>query len=424
MKKICAIVLAMCLCAGLLAACANAEEPVELRIMWWGSQTRHDRTIAVLEMYMEQNPNVTFSYEFMGSQDYWTKLGTLVASGDVPDVFQIGNNFLTFESAIEPLDSYIESGLIDVSGTNDSYLSTTRIKGVQMGMSLGVNSLAMAYDPAMFEQAGVAEPTENWTWADFEEAALTIHEKLGVFGSSMLNDFFIGMVIGIPQYGTGETIYNEDGTGLGYTDDSHVANFFAMKKRLTDAGAYPTVGEVATILDMENDFLTTGTAAMGWLHSNTAVAMMTAANRPLKLAPPPKQTADGPSGLCIRSSQAFSIYNGSKNKEEAAKFINWFLNDIEANKILGGERGVPIMAQVRESLTENLDEVTAMTYDFIDLVGEIASNPPPLEPAAQTELEDIRKTIDEEVMFGLITPEEAAARFREEANEAFARHAE
>ncbi len=422
MKRTLALVLTLCLCLGLLGA-ASAQEKTELRIMWWGSQTRHDRTIAALELYQQQNPGITFSYEFMGSQDYWTKLSTLVASGDVPDVFQIGNNFLTYESAIEPLDSYIQSGLIDISNTNDSYLSTTRIKGVQMGISLGVNSLALAYDPEMFAKAGVAEPTPNWTWAEFEQAALTIHEKLGVFGSSMFNDFFIGMVIGIPQYGTGETVYNADATGLGYTNDKYISDYMAMKKRLLDAGAYPTAGELAAITDVENDFLTKGTAAMTWLHSNTAVALMTAANRPLKLAAPPKQTADGPSGLCIRSSQAFSIYNQSKHKEEAAKFISWFMNSEEANAILKGERGVPITANVREALAANLDASTKATYDFISLVGALASNPPPLEPAAQTELEDIRKQIDEEVMFGLITPEEGAAKFRTEAEDAFARTA-
>lgn len=422
MKRTLALLLTLCLCIGLVGVAA-AEEKTDLRIMWWGSQTRHDRTIAVLEMYMEQNPNINFSYEFMGSQDYWTKLSTLVASSDVPDVFQIGNNFLTYESAIEPLDGYIESGLIDVSNTNDSYLSTTRIHGVQMGISLGVNSLAMAYDPEMFAKAGVAEPTPDWTWADFENAAITIHEKLGVFGSSILNDFFIGMVIGIPQYGTGETVYNAEGTGLGYTDDKYLSDYMAMKKRLQDAGAYPTTGELSAITDMENDFLTKGTAAIAWLHSNTAVAMMAAANRPLKLAVPPKQTVDGPSGLCIRSSQAFSIYNQSEHKEEAAKFISWFVNSEEANAILKGERGVPIMANVRDALAADVDEATKATYDFINLVGALASNPPPLEPAAQTELEDIRKQIDEEVMFGMITPEEGASKFRAEAEDAFARYA-
>ena len=29
----------------------EAAEPITLRMAWWGSQTRHDRTIAVIELY-------------------------------------------------------------------------------------------------------------------------------------------------------------------------------------------------------------------------------------------------------------------------------------------------------------------------------------------------------------------------------------
>lgn len=29
----------------------TAPEKIDMRIIWWGSQTRHDRTMAVLELY-------------------------------------------------------------------------------------------------------------------------------------------------------------------------------------------------------------------------------------------------------------------------------------------------------------------------------------------------------------------------------------
>ena len=44
----------------------------------------------------------------------------------------------------------------------------------------------------MFEEAGVAEPTDDWTWDDYANAANTIHDKLGIYGcSSMLSSEFI-----------------------------------------------------------------------------------------------------------------------------------------------------------------------------------------------------------------------------------------
>lgn len=399
----------------------TAPEKIDMRIMWWGSQTRHDRTMAVLELYTKKNPHITFKPEFMGSTDYWQKLNTLVAANDVPDVFQIGNNFLTYYSAIEPLDAYTKNGLIDVSDTNENFLSTTRINGELLGISLGTNSLALVYDPAIFDQAGVSYPTTDWTWDEFINACNTIKEKTGLYGSSTFNDFFIGCVISIPQYGTNETIYNSDVTDLGYKDDQFFANYLQMKYDLTKAGSYPTPGELAEIKDIEGDFIVTGKAAMTWVHSNQLVALMNAANRPLNITVPPKRTKDGPSGLCIRSSQAMSIYNKSKYKEEGAKFISFFVNDVEANLILAGERGVPIMSKVRSAISEKADETNRKMYEFVDLAGQLASNPPPVEPAAQIEIEDILKRIDEQVIFDQITPLEGAQMMRKLVVEALQR---
>lgn len=399
----------------------NKPEKIEMRIMWWGSQTRHDRTMAVLDLYTQKNPHITFNPEFMGSNDYWQKLNTLVAANDVPDVFQIGNNFLTYYSAIEPLDEYIKNGLIDVSDTNENFLSTTRINGELLGISLGTNSLALLYDPAIFDQAGLSYPTTDWTWDEFEQACYTIKDKTGLYGSSMLNDFFIGCIISIPQYGTNETFYNEDVTGLGYKDDQFFANYLQMKYNLTKAGAYPTPGELAEIKDIEGDLIVTGKAAVTWVHSNQLVAVMNAANRPLAITVPPKRTKDGPSGLCIRSSQAMSIYNKSKYKDEAANFISFFVNDIDANNILDGERGVPIMGKVRSALAEKADDATRQMYEFVDLAGKLASNPPPVEPAAQIEIQDVITRVNEQVIFDQITPLETAQIMRKAVEQALQR---
>ena len=82
-------------------------EPVTLRMAWWGSQTRHDRTIAVIELYESLNPYVTIEYEPMDFDGYFNKLATLVASNDVWDIFQLGSNFPTYQSKIYTLNDFI-----------------------------------------------------------------------------------------------------------------------------------------------------------------------------------------------------------------------------------------------------------------------------------------------------------------------------
>ena len=79
---------------------AAAGEQVTLRMAWWGSQTRHDATNKVIEMYEEQNPNVHIEAEFYDFDSYFTKLDTLVAADDVWDIFQMGGNFPKYITAL------------------------------------------------------------------------------------------------------------------------------------------------------------------------------------------------------------------------------------------------------------------------------------------------------------------------------------
>src|SRR5690606_29222800 len=121
------------------------------------------------------------------------KLNTLVASDDVWDIFQLGGNYPTYIEVIEPLNEMVENGTIDTDNTNESYLETTTDEeGNVVGVSLGVNSYGLAYNPDMFAEAGVEEPTENWTWEEFEEKNLQLNEALGIFGTSILDDFLAG----------------------------------------------------------------------------------------------------------------------------------------------------------------------------------------------------------------------------------------
>lgn len=67
-------------------AASTGDEEVDLRMAWWGSQDRHDRTIKAIELYESLHPNVKIEYEYYSFDDYFTKLKTLVASDQVWDM--------------------------------------------------------------------------------------------------------------------------------------------------------------------------------------------------------------------------------------------------------------------------------------------------------------------------------------------------
>jgi multiple sugar transport system substrate-binding protein len=406
---------------GLIAASPAMAQTTTLRIFWWGSQTRHDRTLKVLDMYTAANPAVKFAPEYTGGAQYFEKLNTLVAANDLPDVFQMGNNTLTYKDHLAPLDDFIRNGTIDARNTSDSFLSTARVDGKTLGLNLGSNALALVYDPALLRQAGVAEPTDTWTWADFEKAAFTVKQRLGIFGVTGMDDWALGGWYYIGQNGTNQDVFNAAGTALGYTDDRYLANWFELKKRFVTAGVHPNQAEIAQVKDIQGEYIVFSKAAMIFAWSNQVAALYTAANRPLKMAVIPRLGATGPSGMFVRASQHFTLAKTSRYQAQGARFLSYFLNDIEANKVLAGERGIPIVSTVRTAIKPLVPPTVAETFDFMDKVGRLSSKPQTIEPPAELEVEDILRKLGEQVLFDRMTPAAAAAKFREDATKVLAR---
>lgn len=383
-----------------------------LRMAWWGSQKRHDRTVKVIEMYEAKNLDVDIEFEFYDFTGYITKLNTLVASGAVWDIFQLGGNFPTYLEKIVPINEFIEQGVVDTSMISDAFLETTRHGDIQLSLSSGVNTYGIAYDPAMFAEAGVPEPTENWTWDDYKSAALKIHEKLGVFGSSKMDDFIAGCSMGISQESYNLNFFAASNDRLGFSDYKMLIDYIALRKELVDAGAYPDPGALLEIKDIENDFLVTGEAAMTWVASNQMPTIAEASGREIKMISPPRKTSNGPAGVAIQSSQMLNISSDSKYPEEAAKFINFFINDIEANRVLDGERGVSIASNVRENLEGSASASKKEMYNYVSLVGKFKVGEINLiSPQQKAEIEDHYELILQQVIYNEKTPKEAAKEF-------------
>ncbi len=402
------------------AETSSDGEKIVLRMAWWGSQARHDKTIEVIEMYEKQHSNIDIEYEFYDSDGYFTKLNTLVASDKVWDMFQLGGNFPVYLSKIVPLDDYIASGVIDTSNTTDTFLKTTQYEGKQIGISNGVNTYGVAYDPAMFKEAGVAEPDQNWTWDDYAKACNTIHEKLKIYGSSKFDDFVAGCSCGISQSDINLNFYALTNDGLGFDDYSLLTDYIQMRADLTESGAYPDPGAISEIKDIEGDYLVTGEAAMTWVASNQFIALSQAAGRELKLATIPRKTSDGPAGAAIQSSQMFCVSKDCEYPEEAAEFLNFFWTDEEANKILAGERGMSIFSNVTEVQVPDLSSEEVAANDFVNLVGSFeVGEINPVSPEPYQAIEDYYDLIIQKVIYGEFTAEDGAKGFYEFAKSQF-----
>ncbi|HLZ28714.1 MAG TPA: extracellular solute-binding protein [Chloroflexota bacterium] len=405
------------------APAAATGDKVELRFAWWGSQDRHNRTIKVIELFQQQHPNISITYEFAGFTDYFTKMATYATGGNLPDLMQQDYATITQWNAnglLLPMDDYVNDNTINLKDVPKGSIDGGRINGKLIALNLGNNSQAMMLDVDAFQKAGIPLPPTTWTWDDFEKIATDIHTKLGINGGGAnLDDIQMWKSLYLAY---GEWGFSADGKGLGYTDDQKFVDYLKMLMRLQDSGAITNQqDEIASFRagNVEALPIVSGKAAMQFLWSNQLVAAWTAAgdNRHFKLTMLPRPKDGKQAENYPKPSQFISITKGSKHPKEAAMFIDFMTNNIDANKILLGERGVPISPVVADAIKPLLTPAQVETQDYLGIVSKEASPLPPPDPAAQTNLGNniyLPQLIDP-VLLKQTPPEAAVAQYRKDA---------
>jgi multiple sugar transport system substrate-binding protein len=409
--------------AAAAAPAAKPGEAVELRFAWWGSQDRHDRTIKAIQLYQQKHPGTTISYEFAGFQDYFTKMTTQATGQNLPDLMQ--QDYATLSQwvsngLLRAMDDYVGDNTINLTTVQKNAVDGGRIDGKLYALNLGSNSQTMVLDTAAFEQAGVQPPDLKWTWNDFEKTVMDLHQKLNIYGAGpTLSDqqLWKSLYLGYGKWG-----FSQDGKSLGYDDDKPLIEYFKMLLRLQEASAIPSVQDEITqwrTASVEARPIVSKKAAIDYMWSNQIVAVWTAAgaDRKLRLHSLPRPQG-GSSENYYKPSQFISITSQSKHPKEAAMFVDFITNDVDANKILLGERGVPIAPAVLEAIKPLSTPAQVEVIDYMTrLQADIAPLPPP-DPAAQPKLIDniYMPQLVDPVLLGKAKPEDAVAQFRKDAN--------
>ena len=399
---------------------SESSEPVTLRYMWWGSQTRHDQNIEMLNMYMEQNPNVTVEYEYGGFDTYWDKASAMAAANNLPDVWQNSVAYILSyadKGQLVDMNPYIESGVIDCSDWEEVFVNLGVIDGKNYGLTLGNSAYCMIYDPDAFAEAGLEEPTFDWTWDDYLNAIKVITEKTDLYGDCQFpSSIMEGYQQFLRQNGL-PGVVNEARDGLTYTDTDLWVELFTMQKEQIDAGYVIPFDQAVTMQAIEQSGVATGQSAiMGVVNSNQAVAAANARGKDLKVTCFPHDPDEVQPGTFIGPTMFLSMSESSQNKDATAALINFLLNDPEANKICLMEKGVPASAAVREAVEPLLNETGKAVSQYVGEMGKIAPEYDNIYAVAYSEVNDLYNKLVQDMMFGIISIEEAGQQFVTEAD--------
>jgi multiple sugar transport system substrate-binding protein len=402
------------LAAALTSRSALAQQTTRLRMFWWGSKERADRTFKANELYIAKNPDIKIDGETIGWADYWPRMATQAAGRNLPDVIQMDYRYI-FEyarrSALLPLNDLMPK-VLDIADFGESSINSGAVDGKLYGINLGNNSTAMIVAAETYKQAGVNPPGPETTWEAFADLTAQFTKAAGkdrFYGTQDAGGVEPSFEVFVRQ--RGKALYNADGK-LGFAADD-AAEWFAYWERMRKAKACPPADlQALDKMNIETNLLTLGNSAISFAHSNQLVGYQAVNQKKLTLTTLP--AGDKP-GAYLKPSMFFSISAGTKNAEKAARFINFFVKDPEAVKAIGVERGVPASKASREVVADTLDELGKTMLDFVSFITDKVGPLPPPPPKGAGEIQFVLRRINEEVGFGKITAQQGGANLVAEA---------
>jgi multiple sugar transport system substrate-binding protein len=388
------------------AAPAASDKKVELRMMWWGSQARHDATLKVVDLFEKKYPNIKINGEYMGSDGYFDKLNTQVAGGNAPDIIQLGNNYPDYVSRNALLDIAPYMGKeINIENFDKASIESGAMDGKQYGVILGSNAFGIAYNTELIKKAGLQPPTGQWTWDEFGKYAQDLTKALGKGFYGAVDEARFPLYLNYFTRQSDKTLYKDGKVGLGKPE---LENWFKLWDDYRKAGSTPPAEVTAAYTESpENSSFVEGKTAMHLIWSNQINAYQKLMKDEINVVLPPTGPAGSKQGLWLQPSQFMTVNAKSKNPKEAAMFISFMVNDPEATMILASERGVPGSSKVRDSLKAGATPIDKKVYDYIDLATK-NSRVPDREIPNGKEFETTLINMSQKVGFGKETIPNAA----------------
>lgn len=391
---------------------AAGSEEATIRFVWWGNEERAEITNAAVEACEQENPGLDVETESVDFNAYFDRLATAVAAGDEPDVITMGGAYpreYGDRGVLLDLETVSE---LDLSQFDEGALANGYFSDTQYGVPTGVNTFGFVINPDLFEQAGVEIPDdETWTWQDYADIAAQISANTpeDVYGSADPTTGADMLDLYVNQH-TGEGLYTEEG-GLAVQADI-VQQWWDMTQSMMESGATPPASITAELAGQpapEQSLIGQGRAAMMPAWSNLLPAYSTAAGTELQMVlPPGESTGEGP-GMWLQASQLYTISANSEHPEASATLVNCLLTSPAAADHIGSDRGIPAVSDIRQYLIDQgLDPVVQAEYDYIERVSNHVDGDFVIGPTGSTETPLILTRLNDAVLFGQMSPQEAA----------------
>lgn len=321
------------------------DEKVTIRFSWWGGDSRNQATLAAIDLYMKAHPNVIIEPEYSGFSGYYKKLVTQLVSSNAPDVFQSDQGWTSaFFKRGDVFADLSKFPSIRTDDFNSQMIEDYCMMGDNLVvLPMGFNGTVFVYNKDMLAPYLNGIDINNWSWEDMIRVGESLHAAhADEYLTTNITDAYVRFVLKPYLEQVTNTISIKDDYTLGFKEEQ-MTETFAFIQRLFVLGVAQPYAESAIYKDSLQD-------NPKWKSGQIAGAAIFISNikRETENLPftfdvtrLPLKTGAKTSGQESGPSLMIAINKKSKVQEEAAKFVDWLLNDPEAASVLSTERGTP-----------------------------------------------------------------------------------
>lgn len=319
--------------------------------MWGGSDDDLDWINKTADIVRKQNPDIELKTQTASWGDYFTKLTSNMSSGNLACITSMNSQKLSgFHQALSPLsDEDLEKAGIKKDDFTSGSLDIMTFNNKLYGIPYDVSTMMVYYNKDMFKEVGAPEPTHEWTFDEFSEAAKkTTTDKHKGFGIGMGE--FQWMALPIARSGTQPV--NSDGkmdlTNPKFIKAAEWYSDLVLKDKVADP--VPSASEAGWGEDQYRN----GNVAMAvdgtW---NAAGYFKNEAGFAAGAARLPKGDA-GSLGLILGS--GFGISADCQNRDAALKVLGSLVSKEAQDLVSSSGRSYPSRIESQDLFFESFDE--------------------------------------------------------------------
>ena len=171
---------------------AGYDPAAKVTITWWTGQTSDAEALAeeLAKEYTGLHPNVTINVSSGAAttDELLTKLSAGFVGGNYPDISYAYGSWATElgrSGKTQNLTSYVAEPAMGWNEIPAAARTTATVDGRVIGVPALVDNLGLIYNKDLFDEAGVAYPTDTWSWDDYRAAAKKLtNQAKNIYGSA------------------------------------------------------------------------------------------------------------------------------------------------------------------------------------------------------------------------------------------------